>query len=84
MTIKDLLMYMEEKKTCTLSMIAIHFHTQESAVEPILVRLIEKGKIVRKVSAPNNGCCGCSCGNGCGCGDSSNSCGDLIEYRWVG
>lgn len=83
MTITELLAYIAEKKVCSLSMIAIHFNTQESAVEPILDRLIEKGKIVRKIQSPNYGCGGCGCGSNCGCGTQEDSCDNSVVFQLV-
>lgn len=72
MTLSDLRSYLQEHKQASLADLAMHFHSDPTAVEAAMQTWIKKGKAEMMIAEPE---CGASC---CQCKK------ELVTiYRWL-
>jgi len=73
MILSDIKRYLQERRTATLSDIALHFDSDPDAVRGMLEHWVRKGKVERRTLKA-------SCGDGC------NQCDPLTTelYQWRG
>jgi hypothetical protein len=69
--LRDIQTYIADRGMVSLSDLSLHFHADSEALQPMLSKLIRKGRI-RKVPMPEQ-CSGCTC-----CTQES-----LELYEWV-
>jgi predicted ArsR family transcriptional regulator len=69
--IRNIQTYISTHRTVSISDLALHFHVDEQAIQPMMLKLVRKGR-VRQLSVPKT-CGSCSC-----CSDSS-----LQLYEWI-
>ncbi len=73
MNLTELKGYVRERGSASLHELSVHFRSDESAIEAMMERWIEKG-VVRKVDFSKEQCSGCSfC-----------STDDRFHYEWIG
>jgi putative ferrous iron transport protein C len=70
--LRDIQTYIGHHRTVTMADLALHFHIDEQAIQPMMAKLMRKGRI-RQLPMPDK-CGGCSC-----CSESS-----LQLYEWTG
>ncbi|WP_028583640.1 FeoC-like transcriptional regulator [Desulfogranum mediterraneum] len=73
MDLIQLKQYLKKRRVVALRDLAVHFDTEPSAVEPMVERWVQKGKV--KKHAGNLGCTkGC-----CACDPAT-----IVSYEWLG
>ncbi|NEZ54835.1 FeoC-like transcriptional regulator [Adonisia turfae] len=70
--LKDIQTYIAQKHTVSMADLALHFHTDSYALQPMLQKLRRKGRI-QELPMPIK-CCGCTA-----CSQDS-----LKLYEWIG
>jgi DNA-binding MarR family transcriptional regulator len=68
---------LRERRSMSLKDLSVHFDAEPAALEPMLARLVAKGR-VRKISLTDDATCRRRCA---GC---ASACGpDAVAYEWI-